>query len=135
GALNYLGYMLADRDVRLEEARDMILKALQISPNSPAYLDSLGWVYFRMNKLPEAEEKLKQAIEYMSRDATVHDHLGEVYMREGKIKDAVAQWQSSVKEWQTSSPGEMDRTEMAKVQKKLDEAKVRLARETGAKQP
>jgi tetratricopeptide (TPR) repeat protein len=135
GALNYLGYMLADRDVRLDEAKDMILKALQISPNSPAYLDSLGWVYFRLNKLPEAEEKLKQALEYMSRDATVHDHLGEVYMREGKIKDAVAQWQSSVKEWQTSSPGEMDRAEMAKVQKKLDEAKVRLARETGAKQP
>ncbi len=134
GALNYLGYMLADRDVRLEEAQDMILKALQISPNSPAYLDSLGWVYFRLNKLPEAEEKLKQALEYMSRDATVHDHLGEVYMREGKIKDAVAQWQSSVKEWQTSSPGEMDRAEMSKVQKKLDEAKVRLARETGSKQ-
>jgi len=65
----------------------------------------------------------------------VHDHLGEVYMREGKIKDAIAQWQSSVKEWQTSSPSEMDHAEMAKVQKKLDEAKVRLARETGAKQP
>jgi hypothetical protein len=56
-------------------------------------------------------------------------------MREGKIKEAIAQWQSSVKEWQTSSPAEMDRAEMAKVQKKLDEAKVRLARETGAKQP
>ncbi len=135
GALNYLGYMLADRDMRLDEAKDMILKALQISPNSPAYLDSLGWVYYRLNKLPEAEEKLKQAIEYMSRDATVHDHLGEVYMREGKIKDAIAQWQSSVKEWQTSSPSEMDHAEMSKVQKKLDEAKVRLARETGAKQP
>ena len=133
--LNYLGYMLADRNVRLDEAKDLIVKALQREPNSPAYLDSLGWVYFRLNKLPEAEEKLRQAMEFMSRDATVHDHLAEVYLREGKIKEAVAQWQSSVKEWQTSSPSEMDHSEMAKVQKKLDEAKVRLARETGSKQP
>ncbi len=133
--LNYLGYMLADRGVRLEEAKGFIQKALEEEPNNPAYLDSLGWVYFRLNKLSDAEEKLRQALEYMSRDATVHDHLGEVYLREGKIKEAVAQWQSSVKEWQTSSPSEMDRVEMAKVQKKLDDAKVRLARETGAKQP
>jgi tetratricopeptide (TPR) repeat protein len=133
--LNYLGYMLADRGVRLEEAKGFIMKALEQEPNNPAYLDSLGWVYFRLNKLSDAEEKLRQAIEYMSRDATVHDHLGEVYLREGKIKEAVAQWQSSVKEWQTSSPSEMDHAEMAKVQKKLDDAKVRLARETGAKQP
>ena len=46
-ALNYLGYMLADRNIRLDEARDMILKALSREPNSGAYLDSLGWVYFR----------------------------------------------------------------------------------------
>ncbi|HEX6897561.1 MAG TPA: tetratricopeptide repeat protein [Bryobacteraceae bacterium] len=132
--LNYLGYMLADRGVHLDEAQNLILKALKREPNSPAYLDSLGWVYFRLNKLPEAEEKLQKAIQYMSRDATVHDHLAEVYLREGKIKEAIGQWQSSLKEWQTSSPSEMDRGEVAKVQKKLDDAKVRLARETGAKQ-
>jgi tetratricopeptide (TPR) repeat protein len=133
--LNYLGYMLADRNTRLDEARDLIMKALEREPNSPAYLDSLGWVYFRLNKLPEAEEKLRQAIEYMSRDATVHDHLGDVYFHEGKIKEAIAQWQSSLKEWQTSAPSELDHAEMAKVQKKLDDAKVRQARETGVKQP
>jgi tetratricopeptide (TPR) repeat protein len=132
--LNYLGYMLADRNIRLEEAKDLIVKALDREPNSPAYLDSLGWVYFRLNKLPEAEEKLRQALEFMSRDATVHDHLAEVYLREGKIREAVAQWQSSLKEWQTSSPSDLDHAEMAKVQKKLDDAKVRLARETGSKQ-
>ncbi len=129
--LNYLGYMMADHNDRLEEAREYITKALQREPNSPAYLDSLGWVYFRLNKLPEAEEKLRQALEFMSRDATVHDHLGEVYMREGKLKEAIAQWQSSLKEWQTSSPTDLDHAEMAKVQKKLEDAKVRLARETG----
>jgi tetratricopeptide (TPR) repeat protein len=131
--LNYLGYMLADRNVHLDEARDMIGKALDRAPNTAAYLDSLGWVLFRLNKLPEAEETLRQAIEFMSRDATVHDHLGEVYLREGKIKQAVEQFQSSVKEWQTSSPSEMDHAEMAKVQRKLDDAKIRLAKENGAK--
>jgi Flp pilus assembly protein TadD len=131
--LNYLGYMLADRNIRLEEAKDLVLKALQKEPNNPAYLDSLGWVYFRLNKLPEAEEKLRQAIEFMSRDATVHDHLGDVYSHEGKTREAIAQWQSSLKEWQASSPSELDHSEMAKVQKKLEDAKVRLARETGSK--
>jgi len=136
GALNYLGYMLADRNVRLEEARDLIQKALDREPNSGAYLDSMGWVYFRLNKLKEAEDKLLQALQSMSRDATVHDHLADVYFREGKTREAIAQWQSSLKEWQTSAPGDMDHAEVAKVQKKLEDAKIRLARESGTtKQP
>jgi tetratricopeptide (TPR) repeat protein len=130
-ALNYLGYMLADRNLHLEEARDMIQKALAHEPNSGAYLDSLGWVYFRMNKLPEAEDKLREALQYMSRDPTVHDHLAEVYFREGKVREAIAQWQSSLREYQSGPPSDMDHAEVAKVQKKLEDAKVRLARETG----
>ena len=131
-ALNYLGYMLADQGVRLEEARDLIAKAVEHDPKNGAYLDSLGWVLYRMNKLPEAEEKLRMALEVMSRDPTVHDHLGDVYFHEGKIREAIAQWQSSLKEWQASAPSEQDHTEVAKVQKKLDDAKVRLARENGS---
>jgi tetratricopeptide (TPR) repeat protein len=130
-ALNYLGYMLADRNVRLEEARDLISKAVSHEPDSGAYLDSLGWVYFRLNKLPEAEDKLREALRYMSRDPTVHDHLAEVYLREGKIRDAIAQWQNSLREYQAGPPGDTDHAEVAKVQKKLEDAKVRLARETG----
>jgi tetratricopeptide (TPR) repeat protein len=133
-ALNYLGYMLADRNIRLEEARDMVSKAVSREPNSGAYLDSLGWVYFRMNKLPEAEDRLREALRYMSRDPTVHDHLAEVYFHEGKIREAIAQWQSSLREYQSGPPSDMDHTEVAKVQKKLEDAKVRLAKETGAKQ-
>ena len=131
-ALNYLGYMLADRNVRLEEAQDLIKKAVAQEPNNGAYLDSLGWVLFRLNKLPEAEQNLRRALEVMSRDATVHDHLGDVYFREGKIREAILQWQNSLKEWQASAPTEVDHAEVAKVQKKLDDAKVRLARETGS---
>ena len=69
----------------------------------------------------------------MGRDATVHDHLGDVYFREGKIREAISQWQISLKEWQAGPPSDLDHTEVAKIQKKLDDAKVRLARETGAK--
>jgi tetratricopeptide (TPR) repeat protein len=131
-ALNYLGYMLADRGVRLEEAHDLISKAVERDPTNGAYLDSLGWVLFRLNKLSEAEAKLRAALEVMSRDPTVHDHLGDVYFREGKIREAVAQWDSSLKEWQASAPSDQDHAEVAKVQKKLDDAKVRLARENGS---
>jgi tetratricopeptide (TPR) repeat protein len=131
-ALNYLGYMLADRGVRLEEARDLIAKAVERDPKNYAYLDSLGWVLFRLNRLPEAEAKLREALELASRDATVHDHLGDVYFHEGKIREAIAQWQSSLKEWQLSAPSDLDHSEVAKVQKKLDDAKVRLARENGS---
>ena len=61
-----------------------------------------------MNKLPEAEDKLREALRYMSRDPTVHDHLAEVYFREGKIREAIAQWQSSLREFQSGPPSDMD---------------------------
>jgi tetratricopeptide (TPR) repeat protein len=134
-ALNYLGYMLADRNTRLDEAQGFISKALEKEPNNGAYLDSLGWVYYHQNKLAEAEEKLREALASMSRDPTVHDHLGDVYFREGKIREAITQWQSSLKEYQASAPSDQDHADVAKIQKKLEDAKVRLARETGAKQP
>lgn len=134
-ALNYLGYMLADRNVRLQEAQDLIRKALEREPNNGAYLDSLGWVLFRMNRLPEAEDALRRSVERMSKDPTVHDHLGDVYFHQGKTREAIAQWQRSLKEWDASSPAEMDRAEIAKVQRKLDNAKIRLARENGEHAP
>jgi tetratricopeptide (TPR) repeat protein len=127
--------MLADRGVRLEEAQGFISKALEMEPHNGAYLDSLGWVLYRQNKLSEAEQKLGQALESMSRDPTVHDHLGDVYFHEGKIREAIAQWQSSLKEYQTSAPSDQDHADVAKIQKKLEDAKVRLAREGGSKQP
>jgi tetratricopeptide (TPR) repeat protein len=133
GALNYLGYMLADRNVRLQEAQDLIQKAVDHDPSNGAYLDSLGWVFFRLNKLPDAEKSLMKALESMAKDPTVHDHLGDVYFHEGKIREAIAQWQSSLKEWEASPPSEMDESEVAKVQKKLEGAKVRQARENNGK--
>ena len=129
-ALNYLGYMLADRNLRLPEAQQMVSKALAADPANGAYLDSLGWVYYRMDKLQEAETYLLQAMERYSKDPTVHDHLGDVYFKEGRIKDAIKQWDASLKEWENAAPSEAEPNEIAKVQKKLEDAKVRLAKET-----
>ncbi len=130
--LNYLGYMLADRNVRLSEAHDMVRKALDLDPHNGAYLDSLGWVYFRQGKLAEAEDYLKRALAKASRDPTIHDHLGDVYLQQGRLKEAVGEWERALKEWEASAPGEQDRNEMAKIRKKVEGGRVRLARETGA---
>jgi len=134
GALNYLGYMLADRNVRLDEAHDLIKKALDLDPQNGAYLDSMGWVCFRQSKFDQAEQLLVQALDRMGTDPTVHDHLGDVYFKLGKTKEAIAQWQASVKEFQSALPtGDNDPDELAKVTKKLESARVRLAKESSQK--
>ncbi len=127
GALNYLGYMLADRNVRLAEALQMIQKAVAKEPGNAAYLDSLGWAFFRLGRYPDAEDSLRRSLEKTSKDPTVHDHLGDVYFKQGKLKEAISQWNQSIKEWETGSPAELDRNELATVQRKLESAKVQLA--------
>ena len=129
GALNYLGYMLADRDIRLDEANKLISRAVELEPGNGAYLDSLGWVQFRQNNLDQAEVSLRQALDKIGTDPTVHDHLGDVYMKEGKVREAIQQWQASLKEWESTPPSESDPVEIAKVTKKLESARVRVAKE------
>ncbi|MGE5646948.1 MAG: tetratricopeptide repeat protein [Acidobacteriota bacterium] len=134
GAMNYLGYMLADRNIRLQEAFKLIAKAVELEPNNGAYLDSLGWVNFRLGRLDEAETALRRALERTSTgsDPTVRDHLGDVYLEKGRFKDAIAQWEISLREWNRSAKSELDPVEVAKIQKKLENARVRLAKESGS---
>ncbi len=129
GALNYLGYMYADRDIRLDEALQMISKALEISPGNGAYLDSLGWVHFRQNKLDQASDELRQALDSKDTgdDPTVHDHLAEVYFKQGKVKEAIQQWETAVAGFKSALPSDQDPEELAKVSKKLENAKVRIS--------
>ena len=127
-ALNYLGYMLAERGVRLDEAQQLVSKALDIEPGNGAYLDSLGWVHYHQNRLDQAADELRQALDKIGKDdPTVHDHLGDVYFKQGKIKDAIQQWEASVAGYKTAAPSEQDPEELAKVTKKLETAKVRVA--------
>jgi Flp pilus assembly protein TadD len=130
GALNYLGYMLADRGVRLEEAGQMIKKALDLDPENGAYLDSMGWALYRQGKLDEAQNYLLKAIDKMGKDPTIHDHLGDVYLKMGKTREAISQWQASLKEYQSGNQSDADPDDIAKVNRKLDDARVKLAQET-----
>ena len=79
GALNYLGYMYAERGVKLEEAREMLLKAVSLDPTSGAYIDSLGWVYFKLGAYDLAEKHLTEATRLAPNDATVNEHLGDLF--------------------------------------------------------
>ena len=128
--LNYLGYMLADRGVRLPEALTMIRKAVDLDPQNYAYLDSLGWVYFKTGQYALAEENIRKANERNNGDPTIHDHLGEVYEKTGKLKMAVAQWERSMTEYAHSLPADADPTDVAKVQHKLENARVKLSKVT-----
>lgn len=79
-ALNYLGYMWAEHGIKLEKAHELIQKAVQLEPKSAAYLDSLGWVLYKLNRPAEALPNLQKAIEYNDApDATLYDHLGDIY--------------------------------------------------------
>lgn len=130
--LNYLGYMLADRGVRMPEALTMIKKAVQLDPQNYAYLDSLGWAYFKMGQYTQAEENLTRAVARNSTDPTVHDHLGELYEKTNRLKLAAAQWEQSLNEYARTVPADADPGDIGKVQKKLDNARVRLAKESSA---
>jgi tetratricopeptide (TPR) repeat protein len=126
--LNYLGYMLADRGVRLPEALTLIRKAVELEPQNYAFLDSLGWVYFKSGQYALAEENLRKANERSNSDPTVHDHLGEVYEKTGNLKMAVVQWERSMTEYASSLPADADPADVAKVQHKLENARVKLAK-------
>jgi len=133
-ALNYLGYMLADRGTRLEEALGYIRRAVALDPQNGAYLDSLGWVYYRLGNYDLAEENLRRASEKIGSDPTVQAHLGDLYQKTGRLKLATTHWQRALEEWNKTIPAEVDTEEVAKVQKDLESAKVRLAKQTPGKE-
>jgi tetratricopeptide (TPR) repeat protein len=130
--LNYLGYMLADRGVRLPEALGYIKKAVELEPQNYAYLDSLGWAYFKMGDYDLAEANLRHASERTNSDPTVHDHLGELYAKTGRLKLAATHWERAIQEWNRSVPAEVDQADFQRVTRKLESAKVKLAKQQQA---
>ncbi len=133
--LNYLGYMLGDRGVKLDDALTMVQKAVQLEPQNGAYLDSLGWVYFKMGQYALAEANLRKASERMGSDPAVHDHLGELYEKTGRLKMAASQWEQSLQEYARTVPADAEPGDVSKVQKKLDSARVKLAKEESGASP
>jgi Flp pilus assembly protein TadD len=127
--LNYLGYTLADRGVDLDESLTLIKKAVALDPANGAYLDSLGWAYYKLGKYDLAEDNLTKASQHMGSDPTVQDHLGDVYQKTGRLKLAAIHWQRALDEWNKTVAAEVDTDDLAQVQKKLESAKVKLAKE------
>lgn len=95
-ALNYLGYSWADRNENLSEAKKMIEKALEREPENGAFLDSYGWVLFRLGKFRDAELQIRKALEKNSRDAIIVEHLGDIYRAMGRVEEARAQYQKAL---------------------------------------
>ena len=120
-ALNYLGYMLAERGQRLDEAVDLVQRALKIEPGNPSFLDSLGWAYYQQGKLDLADPPLSEAASKMPNNSVIQDHLGDLRFKQQRFADAAAAWERSLN-------GDGDSIDRPRIQKKIQDARSRLER-------
>jgi tetratricopeptide (TPR) repeat protein len=128
--LNYYGYMLGDLGIRLDEAEDLVQRALKEEPYNGGYLDSLGWIYYKQNKPADAEATLRKALGREGHDPTIHSHLGDVYAKLGWPDLAASEWEKSLTEWRKSLPGDMETDKVAELEKKLSQSKHRVAQKS-----
>ncbi len=126
-AANYLGYILADRGINLDESVKYIQQALKLQPNNGAYLDSLGWAYFKMKRFDLAQPPLEKAATLLSSDPTVLDHLGHLYLAMGKKKEAAQEWERALKEWPKAVDSDFDAKQAAQLEKQLKTLKHHLS--------
>lgn len=113
--LNYLGYMLADRGERVQESVDLLLRAIEIDPNNGAYLDSLGWAYFKLGRLELAETHLQQASEQMAWNSVIQDHFGDLLSELGRYDDAIVAWEAAL-------AGDREEIDVSSIERKIREA-------------
>ena len=118
-ALNFLGYMLADRGERLPEAVELVQRALKVEPGNPSYLDSLGWAYVKQGNLADADKPLSEAASQMPENSVVQDHLGELRFRQQRYADAVVAWERAL-------AGDGESIDRAAIEKKLRDARARI---------
>jgi tetratricopeptide (TPR) repeat protein len=114
--LNYLGYMLADRGERLDEAVGFIKRALEAEPDNASYLDSLGWAYVRMNRLDLAEDPLRRASADLTKNSVVQDHWGDLLFKLRRYTDAIAAWERAL-------AGDGESIDKAQIEKKIKSAR------------
>ncbi|HET9176784.1 MAG TPA: tetratricopeptide repeat protein [Terriglobia bacterium] len=122
-AANYLGYMLADRGVRLDESVKYIKDALKIEPNNGAYLDSLGWAYHKMNRNDMAQGPLEKAVKLIPDDPTIREHLGYVYLALGEKAKALQEWEHALRFEHKGVSGDFDPQQAAKLRKQVNNLK------------
>ena len=90
--LNYLGYSFVEMKTNLDEALDMIERAVALEPESGYIADSLGWVYYQLGRYEEAVDPMERAVELVPVDPIITDHLGDVYWAVGRKREAEFQW-------------------------------------------
>ena len=127
-ASNYLGYMLADRGVRLDESVKYIKDALKIEPNNGAYLDSLGWAYHKMNRNDMAQGALEKAVKLIPNDPTIREHLGYVYLALGEKAKALQQWEHALKFQHKGASADFSPQQAAKLRKQVNSLKHEIDR-------
>lgn len=120
-ALNYLGYMLAERGERLDESVQYLKRALAIDPDNSSYLDSIGWAYYKDGKLDLALDNLKRAADRLTANSVVQSHYGDVLFKLGKYDEAIAAWSRAL----TGDGDEIDRGD---IDKKIRAARQKLPR-------
>lgn len=116
-SLNYLGYMWAESNVNLERAHEMLTRAVGQDPDNGAYVDSLGWVYYRLGKLDLAEKYLTDAARLLPRDATVHEHLGDVLVKRGDVQRALQSYRTAISVDPESKDVEKLRSKIAELER------------------
>jgi tetratricopeptide (TPR) repeat protein len=123
GTMNYLGYMWAESGQNLDRAAAMLTKAVGQEPRNGAYIDSLGWVYYRQGKLDLAEKLLTDATRLLPNDATVHEHLGDVVAKRGDVTRALSLYRVALVLEQESKDEQKLRTKIAELEKQAQAAK------------
>jgi tetratricopeptide (TPR) repeat protein len=119
GALNYLGYMLAERGERLDESVTYLKKALEQEPDNGSFLDSLGWAYFKAGRLDLAEENLRRAAEQLTVNSVIQEHYGQLLFKVGRYDEAIAAWNRAL----SGDGASIDRAE---IDKKIRDARQKL---------
>jgi tetratricopeptide (TPR) repeat protein len=107
-ALNYLGYMMAERGINLRDSIRYVERALELDPKNPAYLDSLGWAQFKLSRYEPAERNLRSAARYDRSDPTIREHLGDLYAATGRMLLAIREWENAL----SRAPENPDRLRM-----------------------
>ncbi len=118
-ALNYLGYMLANRGVRLEESVALLKRALALEPDNGAYLDSIGWAYFKADNLPLAEDNLRRAAEQLQANSVIQEHYGDVLAGLERYDDAIDAWTRALQ-------GDGESVDRSDIEKKIRSARQKI---------
>jgi predicted Zn-dependent protease len=116
--LNYLGYMYAESGTNLQRAEEMLTRAVARDPDNGAYVDSLGWVYYRLGNLDLAEKYLTDATRLLPSDATIHDHLGDVLAKRGDMQRALKSYRTAVELDPDSKDIDKIRGKIAEIERK-----------------